>query len=184
MKSCSPISAFESPRAIRRNTSISREVSSSSSFGGAGRASLANCPITRWVIEGGEEGVPGGHRPDRRYELFGRLVLQDEAAGAGAECLVDVLVEVEGGEDQDPGLVVCREDPPGGLKPVELRHPYVHQHDVGLKTRGLMNGLAAGAGLGHHIDVPLAGEQHPEARPHHRLIVGHEDADAHRRGSR
>ena len=33
MKSLSPISTFESPSAIRRKTSCSREVSSSNSFG-------------------------------------------------------------------------------------------------------------------------------------------------------
>ena len=133
------------------------------------------------MIEGERRASPAATVRIAAIELLGLLVLQDEAAGAGAERLVDVLVEVEGREDQDPGLAVGREDLPGGLKAVQLGHPNVHEHDVGLKARSLMNGLVAVGGLGHDVDVVLAGEQHPEARAHHRLIVGHEDADGHRR---
>src|SRR4051794_2574401 len=50
---------------------------------------------------GGEERISAGDRANRCEELFGRLVLEHEAAGAGAERLVDIFVEVEGGQDQD-----------------------------------------------------------------------------------
>ena len=33
--------------------------------------------------------------------------------------------------------------------------------------------------LRHHLDVGLVGKQHPEARPHHRLVVDDEHADGH-----
>ncbi len=47
---------------------------------------------------------------DCRDELFRRVVLQDESAGAGAERLVDVFVEVERRQDDDPGCGVRGED--------------------------------------------------------------------------
>ena len=44
---------------------------------------------------------------------------------------------------------------------------------------GLGDGLETVAGLGHDLDVGLVGEQQPEARPHHRLVVDHQDPDGH-----
>ena len=78
---------------------------------------------------GREKRVAGGDRADRGDQLLGRIVLEDEAAGAGSERLVDVLVEVERREDQDPRAAVGGEDAPGRLEPVELGHPDVHQDD-------------------------------------------------------
>ena len=51
----------------------------------------------------------------------------------GVQRGVDVLVEVERGEDDDPAVPPGPggEDPPGGLQAVHLRHPDVHQHHVG-----------------------------------------------------
>ena len=58
MKSSCPICAFERPRAIRRNTSRSRALRSSSSFGGAGRGIRVNAPITRFVTAGESSASP------------------------------------------------------------------------------------------------------------------------------
>ena len=66
------------------------------------------------------------------------------------------------------------------LETVELGHADVHQDDGGMKTGGLVDGLEPVARLGDDLDVLLAGEQHAKAGAHHRLVVGHEDADAHR----
>ena len=51
---------------------------------------------------------------------------------------------------------------------------------VGSEAGGLVDGLEPVARLGDDVDVGLAGEQHAEAGAHHRLVVGDEDADAHR----
>ena len=45
---------------------------------------------------GGEERVAGGDHPDRLAEFVGAGVFEQEAACAGAEGFVDVVVEVEG----------------------------------------------------------------------------------------
>ena len=78
------------------------------------------------------------------------------------------------------GRLVGGEDSPGRLEPVELGHADVHQHDGGVEARGLVDGLDPVARLGDDLDVRLAGEQHAEACADHRLVVGDEDADAHR----
>jgi hypothetical protein len=49
-----------------------------------------------------------------------------------------------------------------------------------MKASGLVDRLETVARLGNDFDVGLAGEQHPEACADHRLVVGDEDADAHR----
>ena len=128
---------------------------------------------------GRQEGVAAGDRAHGGDQLLGRVVLEDEPAGAGLQRPVDVLVEVEGRQDQDPAGRVGGEDAPGRLEPVQLGHPDVHQDDVGADASGLGDGLETVAGLGHDLDVGLVGEQQAEARPHHRLVVHHQDPDRH-----
>jgi hypothetical protein len=128
---------------------------------------------------GRQQRLPAGDGANGGEQLLGRVVLQDEAAGPGAEGFVDVLIEVERGQDQDPNAGVGRKDPPRCLESVELGHPDVHQHHGRREPRGLVDRLEPIARLGDHLDVGLAGEQHAEARAHHRLVVGDEHADAH-----
>ena len=127
-----------------------------------------------------EERLAAGDDPDRGEELLGRVVLEDEAACTGAERLVDVLVEVERRQDEDPRRVVGGEDPPRRLEPVELRHADVHQHDRRSEAGRLVDGLEPVGRLGHDFDLGIAREQHAEACSDHRLVVCDEDADAHR----
>ncbi len=188
MKSSLPISAFESPRAIRRKTSCSRSLRSSSAFGGVGRGVRVNCLMTRFVTVGERSASPRGDDADCGEELLRRVVLEHEAARACAKRLVDVLVEVERRQDKDPRALVRRNDAPGRLEPVELRHPDVHQDHVRIEAVGLLHGLEPVARLGDDVDVLLAGEQHAKAGANHRLVVGDEHTDRHRssppRGSR
>ena len=58
----------------------------------------ANSSIRRRVTEGSQERAAIGDGSDRGHELVGRVVLEEKAARAGAQRLVDVLVEIEGGE--------------------------------------------------------------------------------------
>ena len=66
-----------------------------------GRGPRANCSITRLRDRRREQRVAASDDADRAEQLLGRVVLQHEAARAGAQRLVDVLVEVEGREYQD-----------------------------------------------------------------------------------
>ena len=120
---------------------------------------------------GGEHGVAGGDRAHRLDDLARRRVLEQEAAGAGAQRLDDVLVEAEGGEDED----ALTRQAAGRLDAVHARHPDVHQHDVGAVRLGRRDRLLAGGGLGHHLDRAGRLEHGLEAGAHHRLVVGDDD---------
>ena len=50
---------------------------------------------------------------------------------------------------------------------------------VGVEAGRLLDRLDAVARLGDDLDVVLAGEQHPKARAHHRLVVRDEHPDRH-----
>src|SRR5690606_17203968 len=120
----------------------------------------------------------------------GRCVLQQEAARARPQRLVHVVVDVERGEHQDPRPVLPRrpggaggaaggEQPAGGLQPVHLGHPHVHQHHVGPGAAAQLDAPGAVGGLAHHVDVALGGQQGGEAGPHHGLVVDDDDARRH-----
>jgi hypothetical protein len=110
-----------------------------------------------------EQGVTGPHHPHRGDELLRGDVLEQEPAGARAERGVHVLVKVERGEDDDPAVASGRggQDPAGGFQPVHLRHPDIHQHDVGPVLEHGGNGLTAVGRLGDDRDARRA-EDHPE----------------------
>ena len=182
--SSAAISALESPRATSLKTSSSRAVSSSRPGGASGMAGAtsANSSIRRRVIDGREQRLAAGDDADARGELLGRDVLEQEAAGARAQRLVDVLVEVEGGEHQHARrrVVLARvDDAAGRLDAVELGHADVHQHDVGLQPPRHLDRLQAVDGLADDLEVVLGVEDHLEPRAHERLVVGDQDADAH-----
>jgi hypothetical protein len=74
---------------------------------------------------------------------------------APAKGFEDVLVEVEGREDDDPGGGLRREDRACGLEAVGARHSYVHEDDVGREPPPGGEGQVAVRGLGHDLDVWL-----------------------------
>jgi putative ABC transport system permease protein len=120
---------------------------------------------------GREERVSPRDRAHGGDQLLGRVVLEHEPARSGAECLVDVFVEAEGREDQDPGVVVGADYPPGRLEAVEFRHPDVHQDDGRITKRGLGYRLTPVSCFGDHFDVLFTGEQ-PRLLGPGRLIGG------------
>ena len=93
--------------------------------------------------------MPGGDGPDRGVELVGVDVLEQEAAGAGAERTEDVVVDLECGEHDDPhvGEVGVGGDLSSGFDPVGPWHADVHQHDVGSCGAGELDGAAPAVGL-------------------------------------
>ena len=101
MKSCSPISAFESPCASRRRTSRSRDGQLVELRRRRPRRQLRELLDHAPRDARREQCVAGRDGSDRREKLLGRVVLEHEAARADAKRLVDVLVEVERRQDQD-----------------------------------------------------------------------------------
>jgi hypothetical protein len=78
-----------------------------------------------------------------------------------ANGLRDILVEFEGGHNHDVGSGEGRvgNDLLGGPQAVAVRHPDVHEHDVGFLPRHQGEGLGSRARFAHHLEVALRLEQ-------------------------
>jgi hypothetical protein len=102
-----------------------------------------------------------------------KRVFQEEPGGASPEGVEDVLVEVERREDQNArrGQPVVAGDASGEFDAVHLRHPDVHQDDVGPLPNRELHGAASIGGFPDHVDVGGAAQQHGEAAPHEGLVV-------------
>src|SRR5512132_243054 len=132
-------------------------------------------PGDRWR----QKGIAGGDDPYRRHQLLRRSVLQKEPAGAGAERIVNVLVEIERREDQDLGGPVLGGDPTRRLDAVHRGHPHVHHDDVGTLPGERTYRVGAVDRLADDLDVLLGVEDQAEPAAHQRLIVGDHDPDRH-----
>src|SRR5437899_2002110 len=115
--------------------------------------------------------IPGGDQPDGRHQVFGRRVLEDEAARSGAEGLVDVLVCVKCGHDEDPECRVLIDHLPGRREAVESRHPDVHEHHLRAVTPSRDQSVLSIDSLADHFNVGLALEDQSKSGSDHRLIV-------------
>jgi len=102
-------------------------------------------------------------------------------APAGPQRLEDVLVVLEGGQDQHPGAgrTALGEQLPGGGEPVDAGHLDVHQHDVRSGGPGDLDRLPAVRGLADDLQVGLGLQDQPEAGPHHLLVVREHHPDRH-----
>ena len=68
--------------------------------------------------------------------------------------------------------------------PSSVRHADVHEDDVGPVEVDRAEHLAAVGGLGHHLEARCAGEHHPQAGAHERVVVDEQDADHRGRRAR
>ena len=136
--------------------------------------------ITRLVIAGERSASPAATVWIAAMSCSGGSSLRTKPLAPALQRFIDVFVEVEGRQDQDSGCRVGGEDAASSLDAVELGHADVHQDDGWDKACGLLDSLDPVVRFCHHVDVGLVGEQHAEAGADHRLVVGDEDADAHR----
>jgi hypothetical protein len=156
---------------------------SSSSSGGRSGARAAGELLDQPPGDGRrEQRSAGGHDADRGHELLLGDILEQEAARPRAQRLVDVLVEVEGGEHEHARPVGHR-DAARGLDAVDARHADVHEHDVGQCLPRARDRLGAVARLADDLDVGLRAQDHAKARAHEALVVGEQDADHRAAGS-
>ena len=139
-----------------------------------------NSSITRFVIVGESSASPDAITWIAATSCSGWRVLEQEAARARAQRLVDVLVEVEGREHQhpEPGVPVA-DEPARRLEPVEVRHPDVHQDHVRRMLARRIERLQPVARLPDDLDPRLGLEDHPEAGAHERLVVHDQDSNRH-----
>src|SRR5437763_4698277 len=141
-------------------------------------ATWAQCGELREQLRGHgrrDPGLPRPHRADGVGDLFDRDLLEEVAGGARLDGLVEVGFLVGHREHEDLHVGELLADLLGGLDPRATGHPDVHQHDVGLEAPGPLHGLGAVAGLPHHLDVGLAGEDHLEPTAEQGVVVNDED---------
>ena len=183
------ISPLDRPRPTRVRTSRSRSVTPGSSRGGS--AGVGRRRRRRWPGElldetagdaGRDQRVARRDHADRGQDVLQRHVLDQEAARAGPQRGVHVIVIVERGEHDDPGRPgpgAPRRDHLGGLDAVHAGHPDVHDHHVGPGLPGELDRLGAGAGLADDVEVRAVGDEHAQARADQRLVVGKYDPNGH-----
>ena len=99
---------------------------------------------------------------------------EEERRGPGGQGVEDVLVELEGGEDDDPGDLG---DLARRLDAVDAGHADVHQHHVGSFAADEVDGLLAVGGFARDLHVGLGLDDHAKPRAHERLVVGDRHAD-------
>ncbi len=174
------ISTFVSPRATAVSTSSSRGVNGSvgvrrlgSRSGGceSGQEPHGDCRV--------DQRVPGRRGVDRLGEEGGAGILQQEAAGSGLKCRVDVLVEVEGRDHDDRQRVGDGRagEAARGFESVEAGHPDVEQADIRSQLVRQPDRLVAVGGLPDDLDVGLRVEDQAQTGADDRLVVGDEHSD-------
>jgi hypothetical protein len=112
------------------------------------------------------------HPADGVGGLAGVGVLEQERTGPGPDCSVDVLVELEHRQHDDPstGEIRIFSYVFGGCQAVALGHADVHEDNVRMQGADLLEGLDAVAGLSHALEVVL--EVDDDAHAQGRLRLG------------
>ena len=126
-----------------------------------------------------EQRIAVRDQPDRVDEIGGTHVFEQEAARARTDGGIDVFVEVERGQDEDPRRAAGRDDLSRGLDPVETGHADVHQDHVRLELPCEAHGVFPVLGLAHDLEVGTRLDDQREAAAHERLIVDDQHPDAH-----
>lgn len=125
-------------------------------------------------LGGGDDGVADRDGTHTGEQFFRACVLEEEPAGAGAEGGVGVLVQVEGGQDENAGAATGGDDVTSGLDAVHARHAYVHENDVRPQFGGLADGFGPVGGLSHHFELGHGLEQHAKAEALQIMVVDDE----------
>src|SRR5919106_848526 len=134
----------------------------------------------------GDERVAAGGGADGFAQQLGPGVLEEEAGRAGAQRVVDVLIEVEGGDHDHRHRVLDlgAGQLSGGRDAVEHGHLYVHQAHIGAQLAGQPYGVLPVARLADDLDAVQGAEDQPEPGAHQVLVVGDQHSDRHPATSR
>lgn len=127
----------------------------------------------------GEQGSATDHGADRREQLRGRGVLEQEAGGPGVQRLEHVLVALEGGQHDHPHLreLGAGDDPPRRLDPVDAGHADVPQHHIRHGADGLGDGGQTVGRLPGEGEAVLGLQQGEQTALHQVLVVGRQLRD-------
>ena len=124
-----------------------------------------------------EERIAAMHRADRVRELFGLHVLHQVARRAGLQRREELIVVREAGQDEHLRLRTALLHTADGGDAVKAGHHQIHQHDLRLDLRGLLDRLDAVSRFCDDGDIVLQVEEEAEAVAHHSLVVHDEHPD-------
>src|SRR3954463_9902129 len=114
---------------------------------------------------------------DRAQQILWGAALEQEAAGAGAQRADDVLVLVEGREDEHASVGLPCDQLAGLGDAVHLWHSDVHQHDIGVVVWRAAQRDVAVLGLGYDVERRVAGEDQAQAAADEVVVVDQHHAD-------
>ncbi len=145
----------------------------------AGRFGLLSGELTDEAVGSArrQDGVACGDGVDGGDQAGGLGVFEQEAAGAGPQPGVDVVVEVEGGQDQHLGRQPGGHNVAGRLDAVAAGHPDVHEHHVGTQRGAHGECGRPVRGLAGHLDIGFGLEHQAEPHPDEGMVVDQEHTD-------
>jgi hypothetical protein len=114
-------------------------------------------------IDGGEEDTIG-------------VVLENVAASAGSDDLLNEVVGFVHGKDENLGIARSRTDAGGGVHAIEKRHADIEDGDIGLQLTGFVNGIAAIRGFGADLPPGARFEEGAESGANNGMIIRDKDA--------
>jgi len=127
-----------------------------------------------------QQRVPRGQEPDGTYDLVRTRSLEQESRSSGPQGVKDVVIVVEGGEDEDArGVVDVGEQAAGCLDAINGGHADVHQHDIGAQAAHQGRDGRSGLGFADHRDVGLGVDDRPQTAADERFVVDEEDPQIH-----
>jgi hypothetical protein len=125
----------------------------------------------------GDAGLAGVDGLDGGGELFDGHALEEVGLSSGLQGAEDVLIAVEGGEDDEAGCGVFGADADDGVDAAESGELEVHEGDVGAEGAMEFDGFEAVAGFADDFDLGHDVEKSDEALTDDVVVVDDEDAD-------
>jgi hypothetical protein len=125
----------------------------------------------------GDAGLAGVDGADGVEQLVDGHSLEQIGAGSCLECAVDVLVAVEGGEDDEAGGGRFGADAGDGVDAAELGELQVHEGDVGSEGAVEGDGFESVGGFADDLDAGHDLEERDETLADDVVVVDDQDAN-------
>jgi hypothetical protein len=120
---------------------------------------------------------------DGRNEDAVGVVFKDVAAGAGFDHLLNEILGLVHGEDEDFGVGRRFANATSGVDTVKERHANVEDRDVRFVLGGFVSSFAAISGFGANFPTGMTFMERAQPGANHRVVIRDEDAKRCHQGS-